>query len=76
MKRRRVTSEMEGKYIISMPKGTTARSRRILAQQAKKGDQGSDFLTSPNFFKHLKSILVPVYIPIGLWSSINSSEYN
>ncbi|XP_047008648.1 uncharacterized protein C19orf47 homolog isoform X2 [Ictalurus punctatus] len=36
LKRRRVTSEMEGKYIISMPKGTTARSRRILAQQAKK----------------------------------------
>ncbi|KAF5897654.1 uncharacterized protein DAT39_012642, partial [Clarias magur] len=37
VKRRRVTSEMEGKYVISMPKGTTARSRRILAQQAKKG---------------------------------------
>ncbi|XP_060779366.1 uncharacterized protein C19orf47 homolog isoform X2 [Neoarius graeffei] len=36
VKRRRVTSEIEGKYIISMPKGTTARSRRILAQQAKK----------------------------------------
>ncbi|KAI5629659.1 hypothetical protein C0J50_2160 [Silurus asotus] len=35
-KRRRVTSEMEGKYVISMPKGTTARSRRLLAQQAKK----------------------------------------
>ncbi|TST73073.1 hypothetical protein Baya_12781 [Bagarius yarrelli] len=36
VKRRRVTSEIEGKYKISMPKGTTARSRRILAQQAKK----------------------------------------
>ncbi|XP_062860494.1 uncharacterized protein C19orf47 homolog isoform X1 [Trichomycterus rosablanca] len=36
VKRRRVTAEMEGKYIINMPKGTTARSRRILAQQAKK----------------------------------------
>ncbi|KAM4589350.1 uncharacterized protein C19orf47 homolog isoform 1-T1 [Fundulus diaphanus] len=36
-KRRRVTAEMEGKYIISMPKGTTPRTRRILAQQAKKG---------------------------------------
>ncbi|XP_028818187.1 uncharacterized protein C19orf47 homolog [Denticeps clupeoides] len=35
-KRRRVTAEMEGKYIINMPKGTTARTRRILAQQAKK----------------------------------------
>ncbi|XP_054901707.1 uncharacterized protein C19orf47 homolog isoform X2 [Poeciliopsis prolifica] len=36
-KRRRVTAEMEGKYIINMPKGTTPRTRRILAQQAKKG---------------------------------------
>ncbi|XP_061137657.1 uncharacterized protein C19orf47 homolog isoform X2 [Syngnathus typhle] len=36
-KRRRVTSEMEGKYIINMPKGTTPRTRRILAQQGKKG---------------------------------------
>ncbi|KAM8853390.1 uncharacterized protein C19orf47 homolog isoform 1-T1 [Synchiropus picturatus] len=36
-KSRRVTAEMEGKYIINMPKGTTARTRRILAQQAKKG---------------------------------------
>lgn len=37
VKHRRVTAEMEGKYIINMPKGTTARTRRILAQQAKKG---------------------------------------
>ncbi|XP_077397953.1 uncharacterized protein C19orf47 homolog isoform X2 [Festucalex cinctus] len=36
-KRRRVTAEMEGKYIINMPKGSTPRTRRILAQQAKKG---------------------------------------
>ncbi|XP_048024959.1 uncharacterized protein C19orf47 homolog isoform X2 [Megalobrama amblycephala] len=36
VKRRRVTREMEGKYIINMPKGTTDRTRRILAQQAKK----------------------------------------
>ncbi|XP_061538180.1 uncharacterized protein C19orf47 homolog isoform X1 [Phycodurus eques] len=36
-KHRRVTAEMEGKYIINMPKGTTPRTRRILAQQAKKG---------------------------------------
>ncbi|TRY60015.1 hypothetical protein DNTS_034667, partial [Danionella cerebrum] len=36
VKRRRVTREMEGKYIINMPKGTTARTRRILDQQAKK----------------------------------------
>nr|XP_046171876.1 uncharacterized protein C19orf47 homolog isoform X4 [Oncorhynchus gorbuscha] len=38
-KRRRVTAEMEGKYIINMPKGTTARTARILAQQAKKGSK-------------------------------------
>ncbi|XP_055752409.1 uncharacterized protein C19orf47 homolog isoform X1 [Salvelinus fontinalis] len=38
-KRRRVTAEMEGKYIINMPKGTTARTARILAQQAKKGNK-------------------------------------
>ncbi|XP_008307893.1 uncharacterized protein C19orf47 homolog isoform X1 [Cynoglossus semilaevis] len=37
VKRRRVTAEMEGKYIINMPKGTTPRTQRILAQQAKKG---------------------------------------
>ncbi|XP_028319717.1 uncharacterized protein C19orf47 homolog [Gouania willdenowi] len=36
-KRRRVTAEIEGKYIINMPKGTTARTRRIMAQQVKKG---------------------------------------
>lgn len=40
VKRRRVTAEMEGKYIINMPKGTTPRTRRILAQQAKKGRPG------------------------------------
>lgn len=37
VKHRRVTREMEGKYIINMPKGTTARTRRILAQQDRKG---------------------------------------
>ncbi|KAM5236867.1 uncharacterized protein C19orf47 homolog isoform 3-T3 [Ctenodactylus gundi] len=37
-KRRRVTAEMEGKYIINMPKGTTPRTRKILEQQqATKG---------------------------------------
>ncbi|XP_068442014.1 uncharacterized protein C19orf47 homolog isoform X1 [Clinocottus analis] len=39
VKRRRVTAEMEGKYIINMPKGSTARTRRILTQQAKKGSK-------------------------------------
>ncbi|XP_075771116.1 uncharacterized protein C19orf47 homolog isoform X1 [Pelodiscus sinensis] len=36
-KRRRVTAEMEGKYIINMPKGTTPRTKKILEQQAAKG---------------------------------------
>lgn len=46
-KRRRVTAEMEGKYIINMPKGTTPRTRKILEQQqaakgtACRGTQGA-----------------------------------
>ncbi|XP_071886378.1 uncharacterized protein C19orf47 homolog [Anas platyrhynchos] len=38
-KRRRVTAEMEGKYVITMPKGTTPRTKKILEQQAAKGLQ-------------------------------------
>lgn len=38
VKRRRVTAEMEGKYIVHMPKGTTPRTKKILEQQqAAKG---------------------------------------
>ncbi|XP_075690553.1 uncharacterized protein C19orf47 homolog [Rhinoderma darwinii] len=37
VKRRRVTAEMEGKYIINMPKGTTPRTKKILEEQAEKG---------------------------------------
>ncbi|CAI9557566.1 unnamed protein product [Staurois parvus] len=33
VKRRRVTAEIEGKYIINMPKGTTARTKKILEEQ-------------------------------------------
>uniref|UniRef100_UPI00398EF933 uncharacterized protein C19orf47 homolog isoform X4 n=1 Tax=Pristiophorus japonicus TaxID=55135 RepID=UPI00398EF933 len=36
-KRRRVTAEMEGKYIINMPKGTTEKTKKILEQQATQG---------------------------------------
>ncbi|XP_068105604.1 uncharacterized protein C19orf47 homolog isoform X2 [Hyperolius riggenbachi] len=36
LKCRRVTAEMEGKYIINMPKGTTPRTKRILEEQAAK----------------------------------------
>lgn len=47
-KRRRVTAEMEGKYIIHMPKGTTPRTKKILEQQAAKGLGSSVFLISPS----------------------------
>uniref|UniRef100_K7FGS2 Chromosome 19 open reading frame 47 n=1 Tax=Pelodiscus sinensis TaxID=13735 RepID=K7FGS2_PELSI len=43
-KRRRVTAEMEGKYIINMPKGTTPRTKKILEQQAAKGTTGGPAL--------------------------------
>ncbi|XP_032870131.1 uncharacterized protein C19orf47 homolog isoform X1 [Amblyraja radiata] len=36
-KRRRVTAEMEGKYKINMPQGTTAKTKKILEQQTTKG---------------------------------------
>lgn len=39
VKKRRVTAEMEGKYVINMPKGTTPRTKRILEQQAAQGIQ-------------------------------------
>ncbi|XP_075043160.1 uncharacterized protein C19orf47 homolog [Mixophyes fleayi] len=37
LKHRRVTAEMEGKYVVNMPKGTTARTKKILEEQAAKG---------------------------------------
>ena len=37
-KSRRVLPEHEGKYKITMPKGTTARSRRIMQQNDKGGE--------------------------------------
>ncbi|KAM4696799.1 uncharacterized protein C19orf47 homolog [Rhinophrynus dorsalis] len=37
VKRRRVTAEMEGKYIINMPKGTTPKTKKILEEQAARG---------------------------------------
>ncbi|KAM3911055.1 uncharacterized protein C19orf47 homolog isoform 2-T3 [Leptodactylus fuscus] len=43
VKRRRVTAEMEGKYIINMPKGTTPRTKKILEEQAAKGIRTSVF---------------------------------
>ncbi|KAM7004081.1 uncharacterized protein RBU47_010214 [Passerculus sandwichensis] len=46
-KRRRVTAEAEGKYVISLPKGTTARSRHILRLHAARG------LGRPSVFERL-----------------------
>ncbi|XP_063287145.1 uncharacterized protein C19orf47 homolog isoform X1 [Pelobates fuscus] len=37
VKRRRVTAEMEGKYVVNMPKGTTPRTKKILEEQSAKG---------------------------------------
>ncbi|XP_054855473.1 uncharacterized protein C19orf47 homolog isoform X3 [Eublepharis macularius] len=39
VKRRRVTAEMEGKYVVHMPKGTTPKTKKILEQQAARGLQ-------------------------------------
>ncbi|XP_054855472.1 uncharacterized protein C19orf47 homolog isoform X2 [Eublepharis macularius] len=36
VKRRRVTAEMEGKYVVHMPKGTTPKTKKILEQQAAR----------------------------------------
>ncbi|XP_073785666.1 uncharacterized protein C19orf47 homolog isoform X2 [Danio rerio] len=58
VKRRRVTREMEGKYIINMPKGTTARTRRILEQQDKKDtliNSWSRLMSSHNVHFHYHS---------------------
>lgn len=38
VKRRKVTSEIEGKYVINMPKGTTPRTKKILEEQAAKSE--------------------------------------
>uniref|UniRef100_S4RAD0 Chromosome 19 open reading frame 47 n=1 Tax=Petromyzon marinus TaxID=7757 RepID=S4RAD0_PETMA len=35
-RRRRVTAEMEGKYVVNMPKGITSRTKKILEQQTAK----------------------------------------
>ncbi|KAM9591505.1 LOW QUALITY PROTEIN: uncharacterized protein C19orf47 homolog [Morphnus guianensis] len=43
VKRCRVTAEMEGKYIINMPKGTTPGTKKILEQQVAKGPRTSVF---------------------------------
>ncbi|KAM8954361.1 uncharacterized protein C19orf47 homolog [Pelodytes ibericus] len=37
LKCRRVTAEMEGKYVVNMPKGTTPRTKKILEEQAARG---------------------------------------
>ena len=70
-KRRRVTAEMEGKYIINMPKGTTARTARILAQQAKKGRASPPGQGEPR-----KLIIQPplILIPLTLWTDASKGN--
>ncbi|XP_056112322.1 uncharacterized protein C19orf47 homolog isoform X2 [Rhinichthys klamathensis goyatoka] len=73
-KRRRVTREMEGKYIINMPKGTTDRTRRILAQQAKK----AKVLKRTSVFDRLgaesKTDTVSANKPTGVFSRLGEAE--
>ncbi|KAJ8280764.1 hypothetical protein GJAV_G00058720 [Gymnothorax javanicus] len=74
VKRRRVTAEMEGKYIINMPKGTTARTRRILAQQAKRDKS----LKRTSVFERLgmesKADTTTCSKPTGVFSRLSRSE--
>ncbi|XP_065139118.1 uncharacterized protein C19orf47 homolog isoform X2 [Paramisgurnus dabryanus] len=74
VKRRLVTREMEGKYIINMPKGTTARTRRILAQQAKK----AKVLKRTSVFDRLgaesKADTTTVSKPTGVFSRLGKAE--
>ncbi|XP_016431434.1 uncharacterized protein C19orf47 homolog isoform X2 [Sinocyclocheilus rhinocerous] len=74
VKRRRVTREMEGKYIINMPKGTTARTRRILAQQAKK----AKVLKRTSVFDRLgaesKADTTSANKPTGVFSRLGEAE--
>lgn len=67
VKRRRVTAEMEGKYIITMPKGTTPRTRKILEQQQAAKGSGSEFPSRYSLFVplHPKAHLIP-FNPTGL----------
>lgn len=72
-KRRRVTAEMEGKYIINMPKGTTARTARILAQQAKKGRASPTGQGEPRIL-----IIQPplIIIPLILWTAASKGNWS
>lgn len=73
VKRRRVTAEMEGKYIINMPKGTTARTARILAQQAKKGRASPTGQGEPRIL-----IIQPplIIIPLILWTAASKGNWS
>uniref|UniRef100_A0A3Q3BG98 Chromosome 19 open reading frame 47 n=1 Tax=Kryptolebias marmoratus TaxID=37003 RepID=A0A3Q3BG98_KRYMA len=71
VKRRRVTAEMEGKYIINMPKGTTPRTRRILAQQAKKTG-----LKRTSVFERLGAESMADTQPTGVFSRLDRGDEN
>ncbi|XP_054509939.2 uncharacterized protein C19orf47 homolog [Agelaius phoeniceus] len=70
-KRRRVTAEAEGKYVIRLPKGTTARSRHILRLQAARG------LGRPSVFERLgaeaKAAAAAGAKPSGVFSRLGAA---
>ncbi|XP_058678792.1 uncharacterized protein C19orf47 homolog [Ammospiza caudacuta] len=70
-KRRRVTAEAEGKYVISLPKGTTARSRHILRLHAARG------LGRPSVFERLgaeaKAAAAAGAKPSGVFSRLGAA---
>ncbi|XP_064593619.1 uncharacterized protein C19orf47 homolog [Zonotrichia leucophrys gambelii] len=70
-RRRRVTAEAEGKYVISLPKGTTARSRHILRLHAARG------LGRPSVFERLgaeaKAAAAAGAKPSGVFSRLGAA---
>lgn len=71
VKRRKVTAEIEGKYVINMPKGTTPRTKKILEEQAAKS------LTRTSVFDRLGAEsnvdTTTVTKPTGVFSRLGDS---
>ncbi|XP_063793751.1 uncharacterized protein C19orf47 homolog isoform X2 [Pseudophryne corroboree] len=71
-KHRRVTAEMEGKYIVNMPKGTTPRTKKILEEQVAIG------VTRTSVFDRLgeesKSDTVAGAKPTGVFSRLGDTN--
>ncbi|XP_077338677.1 uncharacterized protein C19orf47 homolog [Lithobates pipiens] len=71
VKRRKVTAEIEGKYVINMPKGTTPRTKKILEEQAAKS------ITRTSVFDRLgaesKADTTTVTKPTGVFSRLGDA---